>query len=286
MPTDKERKALEKAYAEAQAKLPEARERQWMQGWETFRRADPTVHQAEVDRYNALAARTRKANPAGRAGALEADDLGRTFVRLPDATPLAKLPAVRPFGPLPPVTAPQAVVATQPGADERVVRHEREHVQAVQPDERGFVTAKRPPPPGLDSITPEWLAQERAYWNGQRRAAYEQLSPRERELWRVYKTLRNDESPHEMHVAYGVDALAAPATEGARNLQQKRAAIAERAAADQAALSALDARLGKAAAPADLKAKRAALASRLSVDKAALGELDLRLKASAKPPKR
>jgi hypothetical protein len=210
VPGDDDKKKVAQQYWEYQAALPEKHYRQWLQGWETFRKADPSVHDAEVARYNELAKRSRKDNRG--AGALEPDDLGRTFVQFPDARPLNSLPAERIYGPLPsgnPYIAPEpkARIMLQPGAAPVVAEHEQLHVDAVRDPRMGQPPMARPTRPAdlAAGLTPDWYNQERAFWDAERGRAFEQLSPRERELWRVYQRLRNDERPHDEHEALDIN---------------------------------------------------------------------------------
>lgn len=177
---------------------PSYHERDFHQGWEQFRSAPPEVHAEEQKKYNALA----KSSQANRGKAMLADDdLGRTFVQFPQSPPLNKLSDQRVIGPYPPPAMPQVRAISKLGRPD-VERHEQLHVDSVMPDEAGYIGTKRPPMPAPTSIPPAFYDQERAYYDGVRRAEFEKLSPRERELYRIYKTMRNEADPHAPHAAY------------------------------------------------------------------------------------
>jgi hypothetical protein len=228
-------------YWEMQAGLPEKHNRDWLAAWEKFRASDPTVHEAERAKYNELAARTRTDNPVNWEPPLQPDDLGRTFVRYPDARRLEELPAQRPIGPLPAGAMPHVRMTVRPGAKPQVAEHEQLHVQGALPIEQAPMGVPRPALPDLSrGLTPDWYKAEKAYWDGQRRATFEKLSPRERELWRVYKALRNEEAPHDAHDSYSVDTEPAD-----KDIAIRQAALRERVKGADGIIAEAELRLSK-----------------------------------------
>jgi hypothetical protein len=162
-----------------QAQLPAEYEQQLQRGFETFKQQPAEVQEFERGRYNELAAATQAANPPevfspperAAVPALPEDYRGRTHIRLPEAQSFDSLTEKPPYawpsaeGILQSARPPaQARVAVRPH-DQEAVDHEALHVAAASP----------------------------------RGEQYDSMSPREREQWRVYTALRNEDDDHLAH---------------------------------------------------------------------------------------
>jgi hypothetical protein len=168
---------------------------------------------------------------------------------------------------------PEVRVAVKPGTGQQVAAHEALHAQAALPYEPGPVNVSRPTLPDLRTgLTPDWYKAEHAYWDSQRAAAFEKLGPRDRELWRVFKALRNEEQPHAAHETYSVDSN--PADKG---LAVREAALRERVKAADGVIAEAELRLSKlkpgSVAHAALLAQRDALAAVSAPTRAALDQM-------------
>lgn len=158
----------------APAPLPAAYVDELGQGFAALKRGGPAVLETERQKYNALAAQTQgnPNTPEAAVAALEPDDLGRTFVRLPPARPFDQIPEGRYLGPTPDgrdlTTAlggpgPEVTMVAATGRPD-AAHHEQMHVAATQ---AGPEAAR--------------------------------MGAREREQYRVFKTLHNEVDPHRPH---------------------------------------------------------------------------------------
>lgn len=165
---------VKRRYEEYVAGLRAQQEREWLDKFNLLRNAPPEVQQAELDRYNKLAAQTQAAN--GGKATLEPDDLGRTFVQYPKLSLAGQNPN-RIIGPMPLPPQPNVRIQYAPAAAGRpdVRQHEELHKTRALPQEQ----------PG----TP--LGNE-----------YEKLGQRDRTLWAAQKALLNDSEngAHAFHV--------------------------------------------------------------------------------------
>ncbi len=166
----------------SRAQLPLDYEAELLKGFETFKQQPPEVLESERQRYNAMAQNSRRSNPEAAPSPPASDELGRTSVRFPDAQRFDQLSPERVIGPLPGGERPRAQVGIQPGTgrEREAAAHEALHVSAVQPDER-------PAAAGDEYVRTE-LSD-----------AYARMSPRDREMYRVMKTLKNEDDPHAPH---------------------------------------------------------------------------------------
>lgn len=127
----------------APAPLPAAYVDELGRGFEALKHGGPDVLEAERQRYNAEATRSQSnpTTPAGAVAALEPDDLGRSYVRLPQARPFDQIPEGRYLGPTPDgrdlttalgAPAPQVTMVSATNRPD-VEHHEGIHAAGLQP---------------------------------------------------------------------------------------------------------------------------------------------------------
>ena len=148
--------------------------------WELLRRQPPEVQAAEVDRYNRFAKVTRENYDPD--APLAADEHGTTRVSLapsqPDKLPRERIqgawePGKNPYAPVPVL----GTVITRQRGNQLVDQHERLHADVFLDPE---LNPKRP------DISPE-----RALQRARIAKTFYELSPRDRELFRVYARMRH-----------------------------------------------------------------------------------------------
>lgn len=179
--------------------LPAAYEQELLRTWELLRQQPPDVQEAERARYNRLAAST-----GGLSGPLAADELGSTRVKFPQAQQLRDLYNKRIIGPLPPGAPAETRVVLRPGTGPDVAAHEDLHVAATRPEEQPVESASG------------------GYLRTPATDAFARMSPRDRELWRIAKTLHNEADPHRPHDAAAKEKAALAAAERLRAEYDRR----------------------------------------------------------------
>lgn len=161
--------------AVVRAPLPDQYEQELLKGFETFKHAPPAVQESERQRYNRLAGHTREDNPLGVVMPMSPENRGETHARFPNAQRFDRLNDERLLGPTPagpslssrpPVELTQAVRVAD---DDVALHHEGLHASASDPTE------------------------------GDLQKHYTSMSPREREMWRVFSALHHNDDPHRPH---------------------------------------------------------------------------------------
>lgn len=152
------------------SKLPAQYEQELAQGFEAFKQAPAQVQEAERQRYNELAAGTRR-DDFSSVQPLPDDHRGLTRTFMPSAAPFGQLNSERLLGPTP--AGPSLSDRPQMGLtqavrqnDPEALQHEGLHASAADPTEGKH---------------------------------YTDMGPREREQWRVFSALQHNDNPHRPH---------------------------------------------------------------------------------------